>query len=68
VKRDISGLLQLFLLYQGLSMKYVSAAPSAPTKQVWNQIDKQLESSLPGPLKALYKKASAMISRMQQPQ
>jgi len=68
VKRDISGLLQLFLLYQGLSMKYVSAAPSAPTKQIWNQIDKQLESSLPGPLKALYKKASAMISRMQQPQ
>ena len=34
MKRDISSLLQIFLLYQGLSMKFVSAAPSAPTKVV----------------------------------
>lgn len=34
MKRDLSSCLQIFLLYQGLSMKFVSAAPSAPTKQV----------------------------------
>ena len=68
LKRDLSVLLQLFLLYQGLSMKFVSAAPSAPTKQVWKQVDRRLESSLPGPLKTAYKKASSMMSQMQRPQ
>lgn len=68
LKRDLSVLLQMFLLYQGLSMKFVSAAPSAPTKQVWRQVDRQLESSLPGPLKSGYKKVSSMMSQMQRPQ
>lgn len=68
VKRDLSVLLQMFLLYQGLSMKFVSAASSAPTKQVWRQVNMLLESSLPGPLKGAYKSVSSMMSKMQQPQ
>ena len=57
------GLLQLFLVYQGLSMKYMSAAPSSPTRQVWGAINSKILAVLPGPAKSLWQKATGMLTR-----
>ena len=44
-------------------MKYMSAAPSSPTRQVWGAINSKILAVLPGPAKSLWQKATGMLTR-----
>eukprot|EP01047_Picozoa_sp_COSAG01_P005265 COSAG01_NODE_178_length_22933_cov_18.398529_21_plen_106_part_00 len=57
------AILQLFLLYQGLSLKYNTAAPGTPVKTVWATIDAKISSKLPGALLPAYRTATDFMGK-----
>ena len=57
------AILQLFLLYQGLSLKVNAAAIGTPVKVVWATIDSKIAAILPGPLLTAYRTVTRYMAK-----